>query len=822
MLAYEVLLMRLFSIIQWHHFAYMVISMALLGFGASGSFLALAGRRLQSCVLAAFCGGAALFGLTSIAAFAVAERLPFNALAVIWEPRQLLWLAVLYLLFATPFFCGASAIGLALSAFPERIARIYAFDLLGAGAGALGIILLLFAVTPSIALRLVGALGLLAVAAASLHRPRRRRLAETMAWLVAAAVLVAAPPQSWTALRLSEYKGLSQALRVPDAAVVDERSGPLGLLTVVDSPTIPFRHAPGLSLANTMEPARQLGVFTDGDALSVITEFDGRFERLAYLDFTTQALPYRLLDRPEVLVVGAGGGGDVLLALLHGASRVDAVELNPQLVELVRERHAHFAGDLYRRPEVRLHVAEARSFVAGGHTRYDLIQLPLLDSFNTAAAGTLGLAESYIYTVEAFADYLRRLQPGGYLAITRWLKLPPRDSLKLLATARAALERAGVSAPAAQLAMIRGWSTVTLLVKNGALTDADLAAIRGFAESRAFDLAWLPRLAREEANRFNLLEESWFFDSAEALLGPDPGSYIDRYKFDIAPATDDRPYFFDFFRWRSLPELIALRSLAGPALLDWGYLILVATLAQAALLSLVLILAPLRLRGSAPQPAITRWRVAGYFLAIGLAFLFIEIASIQRFLLFLGHPLYAAAVVLSGFLVFAGLGSAAAPALAARLAASRRSGAASIPIRPPGPARRGMLRPAPINLAVAAIAILTLLHILILPALIQSLIPLPQPARIALALAVIAPLAFFMGMPFPLALAQVATRMPAIVPWAWGINGCASVLSAVLATLYAIGVGFTAVLATAAALYLAAALIRWPEQAGPAGILPCR
>jgi spermidine synthase len=790
LLAYEVLLTRLFSIIQWHHFAYMVISIALLGYGASGTFLAFAQERLRPHFISFFASCAALFAVSAVAGFAMAQRLPFNALAVIWEPSQLLYLFLLYLLFTVPFACGATCVGLALATFPNEIGRIYRSDMLGAGAGALGVVAGLFVLSPSQALQAVAVLGLAAAAVASLGAGSERGKWAATGYAAAGLAALAIPP-SWTGLQLSEYKGLSQALLVPGAEVLTERSSPLGLLTVVKSPTVPFRHAPGLSLNNPVEPPPQLGVFTDGDGLSAITAFDGRLEPLAYLDYTTAALPYHLVERPQVLIIGAGGGADVLLALYHGAPRIDAIELNPQLVRLVKETYADFAGRLYDRAEVQIIIAEAWGFVAGSGERYDLIDLPLVDSFATAAAGTLSLAESYIYTVEAFEAYLRHLRPGGYLAITRWLKLPPRDSLKLFATALDALTRIGVSEPGRQLALLRGWTTTTLIVKNGPLTLWDAARMRQFAEVRSFDLAYYPGMQRAEADRFNILDQPYFFDGVIGLLGPDRHTYLDRYKFDLSPATDDRPFFFDFFKWRALPELMERRSSGGAALFDWGYPILVATLVQATALSLLLILAPLRLLGGRGGKVSGTWRVAVYFLAIGLAFLFVEIASIQRFILFLSHPLYATSVVLCGFLVFAGLGSGAAAALEHRLEVSRIAPGIS-----------------PITLAVAGIALLALPYLLVLPPLFDLLMPLSDIAKIPISLALIAPLAFCMGMPFPLALSRVAAQMPGLLPWAWGVNGCASVLGAILATLFAMSFGFRVVVLMALALYVLAAALQ--------------
>src|SRR5262249_4092382 len=192
---------------------------------------------------------------------------------------------------------------------------------------------------------------------------------------------------------------------------------------------------------------------------------------------------------------------------------------------------ADFAGHIYDRPGVHVRLAEGRGFIAGARQRFDIIQLPLLDSFAAAAAGTLSLSESYIYTVEALVEYLRHLRPGGFVAITRWLKLPPRDSLKLFATALAALETLQVMEAGQRLALIRTWSTTTLLVKSGALSSGEIAKIRAFADERSFDLAYYPGMRREEANRYNILGQPYFFDGAKALLGAQRAPFLGPYKF---------------------------------------------------------------------------------------------------------------------------------------------------------------------------------------------------------------------------------------------------------------------------------------------------
>jgi spermidine synthase len=791
-LAYEVLLVRLFAIVQWHHFAFMAISIALLGFGASGTWLALWQDWVKSRFTPVFAVSAALFALSAPTSFLAAQALPFNALAVVWDPGQLLYLLAMYLLLVVPFFCGATCVGLAFVCYGDRVGLIYAANLIGSAIGAFGIVAALLVLSPSDALRLIAVMGFIAIALVALDRRLVFWPAASAGATILALTVWVVLPDGWFGLRISDYKGLPSALKVLGTKLLSERSGPLSHLSVVESSKVPFRYVPGLSLNAPTPPPEQLGVFIDGGSMTAITRFDGRRERLDYLDYTTGVLAYHLVEEPRVLVLGAGGGASVLQALYHRARRVDVVELDPNLVRLVEEDYARYAGDVYDRPEIRLHVAEARGFVSSSKDKWDVVQIPLLDAFG-AAGGIHGLSESYIYTVEAFEHYLRHLRPGGWLSITRWLKLPPRDSLKLFATALEALRRLGIENPEQRLVLIRGLNTVTLLVKNGMVTETEIAKARAFSRQRSFDLGYFPGISAEDVNRFNVLDEPYFFAGAIALIGNEREAFLANYKFNIAPATDERPYFFDFFKWRTLPELIAIRKAGGAGLLELGSVILVATLIQAATLSAVLIMAPLWARRRVLVQSSQIWRVAAYFLALGLAFLFIEIAFIQRLILFLGHPLYAVAVVLTGFLLFAGVGSAASSWFAERIDAWRGTNAS----------RR--LRLSAIQLAIAGIIAVSLLYLLILPGIFDSLLSLTDIAKILVSLGLIAPLAFFMGMPFPLGLSRVWSGARHLVPWAWGVNGCASVLSVILATLIAMTFGFSTVVLAAILLYAGAA-----------------
>jgi hypothetical protein len=311
----------------------------------------------------------------------------------------------------------------------------------------------------------------------------------------------------------------------------------------------------------------------------------------------------------------------VLQALYHCASRIDAVELNAQLVELVRR---DFGGlrHIYEHPGLPCMFAEARSFVEASHARWDLIQIALLDSFATSAAGVQALSESPIYTIEALRAYLDHLAPGGMLAITRWLGNPPRDTLKLFATAIAALEAGGATNPGERLVLLHSWNTATLLVKNDPFTPGEIAVLRNFATERQFDLAWFAGIRGDEPNRYNRMAKPTLFDAAVALLGTARSQFVADYRFDIRPATDDRPFFFRFFRWSLLPQLATMHGQVGFVFVDAGYLVVVLALLQAVAAAAVLILLPLAWlqRAEERTAAPGRMRVAFYFLLIGSHF----------------------------------------------------------------------------------------------------------------------------------------------------------------------------------------------------------
>ncbi len=783
-LAYELLLMRLFSIIHWHHFAYMVIGLALLGHGFSGSVVVLLQARLLMHFRRYYLASILSFSLLSIFSFLWTQSIPFNAEEMLWDWRQSFYLLIIFLFLSLPFFCSGFAICLSLLHYKQRLSRLYAADLLGAGIGCMGFIIIMYWIFPQTALFYIGLMGLLTAMVAALElqcfKPRLG--------LIVLLLFVFIYSAAWDLkLQISPYKSLPQMQRIKGTRVLMEKSNPLGVVTVLSSEKVPIRYVPGMSLSTGSEPLSQLAVFSDADNMSVITRQADDLKQLDYLDQITSSVAYHLTKSDQVLVIGSGSGNDILQAQFHQSKHIDAVELNELYIEMTELKQADFVSNVYQQPNVKVHIADGRDFLNSRHQQYDLIQLNLLDSFNASAAGLYALNESYLYTVEALELYLSSLNPEGYLSITRWLKMPPRDSLKLFNTALTVLRKQGRGNAAEQIVLIRSWQTATLIIKKTVFSDQEIKQVENFARQRNFDLVYSPRITPAQVNRFNVLAQPLFYNSVHSLLSENRQQFIDSYKFNLQPATDDRPYFQHFFRWSSFAEMFSLLHKGGASLIETGYLIVFATFCIAVISSIVLILGPLlclKQHSIDKACSIKPSHVFAYFFAIGLGFLMIEIAFMQKFILFLHHPVFSAAAILTSFLVFAGVGSASSVYL------SKRYGLA-----------------VSIKWGIICLLGLSLIYLLSLAMVFSWASGLSMLMKFLLAVFLIAPLAFLMGMPMPLALSSLAKHAEYMIPWAWGINGCASVISSVLAALLAMQFGFSVVILVALIMYMVAMIL---------------
>jgi hypothetical protein len=795
-LAFEINLTRLFSVAQFYHFAFMIVSIALLGFGASGTALTVfpalqreePKKRLSQLSFA--------MGVSMLVAYLLTNHLPFDSFSIAWDQRQV-WILILhYVVLAAPFFFSGMALGFLLNAFPQSAGMTYSVNLLGSAVGC---------VIALVAPPFVGGEGMvtLSIALASLGgmvSSFRNRQVSNSLLLVTSALLffslfdlglrfTGRSSFAFLDLRLSPYKSLSYALQYPGAQVIHREWNAFSRIDVVRSSSI--HSLPGLSY-RYLRPLPSLdGLLVDGDDLTPILQFSHSSPDSAFVSFLPNALALHLRGfdaaqpKPQAraLILGPRGGLDIFTALALGSGEITAVEINPLIVNAV---------PIYDDPRVQVHVESDRSYLRRTQSKYDVIIFSLASSFHPVRSGAYTLAEDYRYTVESFSDALVHLTSDGLLVATRWLQDPPSEDLRLFALAVTALEKTNAD-PHLQLVAFRGFNTATILLKNSAFTPDELISIRAFLAERAFDLVYAPDVRPEETNQYNILSESKYYQTYVNLLNSNPReTFYDDYDYDVRPPTDDHPFFGHYFKWTQAPQVIAEFGKAWQPFGGAGYFVIAALLVLAILLATVLILLPVALtkhpskkfRASATRSSTSPFPLHNlvYFGLLGFAFLLVEIPLFQRFILYLGNPAYAFTAVLFSLLFFSGLGS-------------RWSD--RIPLR-------------------SSLAILTILVLLIpalLPRLFALTLGLPLTIRLGLTALVLSPLGLLMGIPFPAGIRLMKREQAAgvdheaqgdSIPWVWAVNGAASVISSILAALLALTFGFNWVLRLGALCYAGA------------------
>jgi spermidine synthase len=763
----EISLTRVFSISQWGNFAFLVISTALLGFGASGTFVAVYPSLLKANKDKVLSISSYLCSLSCIVSYVVANRIPFDHFRTIVDQMQLLYVFVIYLALSVPFFLAGLPITIILALSPEDASRSYSFNLAGAGAGCIIAVAVAGAISGPGLIALSSLLGFVAALFFSWNYSRRLIVSAVAIPLY---LLLAFRPPPFLGIRITPYKDLPTFLRYPGTEVAFTGWNSISRVDVLRSPLV--RHAPGLSLSFQKALPPQMGLVIDGGGLTALTRFSGGPEETDFTRYLISALPYRLHRSPKVLVIGPGGGLEVLTALGHDSRSVVGVEVNPMVVRVIKDLYGDFVGGIYSLDRVRIAIGDGRSFMRREGSLYDMIQIPLTESQIASSVGAYSLNENYLYTVEAFQDYWRHLSPNGVLSITRPLGLPPQDTLRLTALALRALRGVGIEKPEKNIALIRSWGAFTFLLKRSLLTADEIEKIKGFAKDLGFDLIYYPGMNPEEADIYNRLDRPYFYQTVVELIA-DQDRYHRLYLLDIRPPTDDRPFFNHYLKWTKIVELYGtLGRRIEPFALS-GDVILIVILVQSLMAGFVIVLMPLFLREELRGDFILA-RTLFYFTSLGLGFMFIEMALIGKFILFLGHPVYALSAVLFSVLSFSGAGSI----LSRRL----REG------------QVGYLMIAIFGMGSAyGLGISFLLH-LFLGAHIAL--------RVILSVLLLAPLSIAMGMPLPLGVRILGKMKPGLVPVAWGVNSWASVVGPVLATMAAIYLGFGMVMILAALIYV--------------------
>ena len=750
----QLTLTRLFSATMYYHFAFLAIALALFGSGASGVLVYVLEGRLRAVATSrALVSCALLFAATTAVALLIILGNPFSPV----DPpaATLRHLGLVYGATALPFLFGGAAISLAVARFAGSMSRLYAFDLGGAAAGCLLVIPLLDRLGAIDTVLVIAVLGWAAAVAFAGSEDgngggigRRGRAVIAVAGLVLVGLF--AVGRATGRLEIRRAKGLDEK-----GHILFEKWNSFSRVTVWGS---------------LQDPAILIMIDADAGTLVLRGGVPGQ-----WLTTRVEALAYSLKPDVVALVIGPGGGADVAMAQAFGARSVTAVEVNPIIAEDVMSRDPFraWSGAVYEQPGVRLVVDEARSFIRSAPERYDVIQATMVDTWAATAAGAFALTENNLYTVEAFHDYLDRLTPDGVISFTRWHLEPPDQILRLVAIARTAMAERGVSDPGRHLLVVRGpveggrehgRAPATVLLKASPFTDEEVKRLETLAANAGFALLYTP-LTRPAG------------DLTRLATAEDPAAVWRTLTSDVSPTRDDRPFFFNTVR----PSRLADVRLGWDD--EWqktnlGTFVLIGLAVLTPLVTVAFILGPLALAGARAGPSGARLLWLLGFAGLGLGYVMVEVVLVQKCILFLGHPVYALTVVLFSLLAW----SAAGSYLSGRV----------------GEERLGVLLP----WILVGVAVLVTAYAFGLSPLFRGWVGLPRPARVLIAAAVLAPLGVALGAPMPSAMRLLNRVAPRAVPWAWGVNGAASVLGSVGALVVALLAGFDRALLLGALAYL--------------------
>ena len=764
-LAYEIILLRVFSFTQWHHFASFAVALALLGFGAAGTLLTVLGPKARRWGDRLFLAGLLMGTVGMLLGYLLPGWITVRPLFAVWDASELGKLLLLDFISFIPFFGIGLSIGQVFLRWPEHTRILYGINLLGSGVGALLASLLLARVFLETALLLMPCLLLLSASLyAVFHKFHRGIQVGSLAGTLLLGIWIFAGAQP---LPISDFKRLAYLLDLPDSRVVERQPGLQGEVTLVASDSI--RSAPGLSLRWT-EPVPATDALVIGsDHMIPLARTASQGQDRARFEASLASLPFQLRPAGRVALIGAS---EWLVPTMVPDREGLWIHPNRQVLDMFRERFLP-AGMETRHADVRNGLKpELRD--------YSIIYLA------GAYAGGDAATEDYLLTREAVRMMISRLDAGGLLAIPLPLYNPPRYAPKMLNLLREGAAEAGLEEVSSRVAFLRSLQEGLFILSKRPFTSEETRFIREFSSRWGFDMAALPGLPERETNQYQTLETPLFFQSAQAIFGGDAIPPEAAWYTAEAP-RDHQPYFWRSMKWRNVPELIGQFGRQGLVWLDWSLLATVAKLGVALSLAAVLILAPLGRLPRCRKP-LTRPRVWLYFTALGIGFLLLEIAVFQRGVLYLGDPVITAALVFSVFLVGAGLGSLTAP--------GARDKAAPM-----------VIFPQILATAVFAFLILDLAR--------DSVLGSPLWMRFAVLATAIAPLAWTLGQAFPWGLRQLDEDR-ALIPWAWGINGFASVLAPPLATLLSVHAGQLITWIAAMTAYGIAWLIarNWSKQWG--------
>lgn len=759
-IAFQLILMQILSYVQWYHFAYMIISIALLGFGAAGTFLTIFQQKLEKnyYTLFPFLLIVTAILIPVVVGIANSEAVRFDSLLIFQDSRHIGKLILTYFIFFLPFLTGALAIGMSFSKFADQIGKIYFSNLIGSGIGGIIAIFFMQWIIPeqqSFAVAILAFVG--GIVSLPKNKKKLIRIIVPLSTLILI-ILFFYPPR----LTPSEYKDISKTMLLPDAKVEYRKSTPHGFVEIVSSPVL--RYAPGVSLAyRDSFPVRKV-VFNNGNWMGCLLPQPLEANETNILDYTPQALPYHIDNIKNALIINAGTGENVLLALSHQVARITTNETNPEIFNILRQSFEGFY-------QVQPYQTMPRTLLTPDTNKYDLIELPIIGSF-FGNSGLNAVEPRYELTIEALREMWNKLSEKGMISLSCWMDYPVRNAYRLLATISLLLDENDIAHPPHHVVAIRSWCAITFLVKKSPFKRDEINKVRLFCENRMFDPLVLPEKQEIERDKYNILQDTTFFTHVDQLLSHEKETLIRQYPYRIHPTTDDRPFFFQFVRFKQIPQLISSIREKNFPFLDIGYVLIILTFVQIVFIAAIFILLPLSFR---PWKSRNKKWVLMYFSGLGLAYMFLEMVFIQHFTFYFGEPTYAASATLGILLFTSGLGSYYS-----------------------GKSQNNKKMRLAIPLVIAAILVL---YAFVLSPILTATIGIALPLKIMIAVVLLGTLGFFLGMPFPIGIDYLSGKNTDDIPWAWALNGYFSVISTVLATIISVELGYLLLLSMAAFIY---------------------
>jgi len=762
-LAYEIALTRIFSVSLWYHFAFMIVSIAMLGIGASGTVLSLYPKLKNLSHIGIY---SLLLGIGISMSYILLNQIPFDPVRLSWARTQLFYICLYYITLSIPFFFTGLIIATAFSCMGEKSGLLYGADLIGAGSGSIGILYLMTLMGLD---RAVFILSSIALIASFIINRKQLKVISLILILINLTIVFFRP--DFINLRMSPYKGLQVALRYPGAEHLKTYLSPFSMIDTFKSPAVRF--APGLSLRYLDTLPEQIGFSIDGGEINAITSVDDR-ESLRFLTFLPSAIAYEIGNKDDVLLLDPKGGLQALIADYYSSENISKVESNPLIIKVIRDEFRDFSGDIYGD---KTWSGLGRSWLKSNERKFDIIDISLLGA---VPSGSYGISEDYRFTIEAFKEYIRHLKPHGFLSITLFIIPPPRTELRLTITILTAMEELGVKEREKHLVALRSWGSICMLFKKSTFTLKEIEAIKKFSKDRRFDLVYYWGIKEEESNIYIKTPTNEYFRAFKSILNPETrADFIQNYLFDIHPVRDDRPFFHYFLAFKNIKEIYRIMGGKWQYFIEEGY-ILPAVFIQVLFLSLALILLPAAAREKVEAKEKNNPTIGigllPYFAFLGIGFMFIEISLIQKIILPLENPPYAVATVLTSILISSGIGS---------LLSHRISG-----LRSP--------------FVLVAIFLLTILWSFFLPFILTTVSPYRMSLKIISVFFILMPLGLLMGIPFPSGLRILSEKNELLIPWAWAINGCFSVLAPILTIMLAMTIGFKMVLWLGALAYVMA------------------